>query len=139
MTAQNDKPLRPRPQLLQDIEALAKLLDESQKWYPHRYKYGYGYRIQNLVADMIECYHFSQIHTDFNRRADVLQRLLIKLDSIYSLLEIIASIGGFPDDKLNQIYRLMDGIAKQTKGLKAYFATKSNSAGKYPPPQNKAL
>ena len=124
---------KPKPQLLHDTEALAVLLDDIQNDFTHRYKYGYGYKIQKLLSEMLECYHASQTYTDFNRRSEVLQDFLVKLDSINSILEILASRCGLPDSKLNLIYRQTDKIAKQTKGLRKYFAEMANNQRFTPP------
>ncbi len=108
--------------MLHDIEALAVLLNEIHHLFPHKYKYGYGNKLQMLVSDMVECYHKSQRLVDFNDRSKALQTLLVDIDTIYSLLEIMASLLTLEDDKLYLIYRHMDKIAKQTKGLSKYFA-----------------
>ena len=124
---------KPKPQLLNDIEVLAVLLDDVQNDFTHRYKYGYGYRIQNLIADMLECYHASQTLVDFNQRAIKLQMALYKLDTINSILELLASRCGLPDNKINLIYRQTDKIAKQTKGLRKYFAELAVNQRNTPP------
>lgn len=136
MNELNNKPLKPKPPLLNDTKALAALLDDIQNDFTHRYKYGYGYRIQNLISDMLECYHASQTLTDFNHRALKLQQFLYKLDTINSILELLASRCGLPDNKLNLIYRQTDKIAKQTKGLRKYFADVANNQRFTPPPLN---
>lgn len=127
MNEGNNKPLKPKPQLKNDIEALGRLLNDV--FITHRYKYGYGYKIQKLVAEIIECYHGSQIYTDFNKRSEVLQDILVKLDSISSILEILSSSCGIYDDELNLIYRHMGKIAKQTNGLRKYFVQVANNQG----------
>lgn len=135
MNELQNKTRKPKPQLLNDTEALAVLLDDIQNDFTHRYKYGYGYRIQNLISDMLECYHASQTLTDFNHRAMKLQQFLVKLDTINSILELLASRCGLPDSKLNLIYRQTDKIAKQTKGLRKYFVDVANNQRFTPSPQ----
>ena len=125
MNGVNNKPLKPKPQLKNDVEALGRLLNDV--FITHRYKFGYGYKIQLLVSEIIECYHGSQLYTDFNKRSEVLQDILVKLDSISSILEILSGSRGIYDDELNIIYRHMDKIAKQTNGLRKYFAQIANN------------
>ena len=114
-----------KSQLLLDTEALAVMLDDLQNYYTHRYKYGYGNDIQHLLKDMLECYHASQILVDFNQRSLKLQVFLYKLDTLFSLLELLSVKCGLPDDKLNLIYRQTDKIAKHVKGLRSYFASQA--------------
>ena len=115
-----------KPQVLEDTKVLAILLDDLQQYYPHKYKYGWGNDLQHISKELFEAFHASQILIDFSQRVVKLQIFLYKLDTLCTLLEIICNRCALPDDKINQIYRLTDKIAKQIKGLRSYFANFAN-------------
>jgi hypothetical protein len=127
------------PKVLDDTRQLAKMLDELQDSFDHKHKYGWGNDLQHLTADMLLCLRRSQTYTDFHKRANVLEEFLADLDTVQDLLGLIAACCAVPRNKLELVFRKMDEVTPQIKGLRSYFArVASQNSGFMPPPQGGA-
>jgi len=117
-----------KAKVYRDTMNLLYLIDKitKDKGLPKRYRFGWFSEIQRISAEMLAEWHTSQLSTSAAEKSEHLTRFIIKLNTIYSLLEILIAVQALPDSKLLRIFVQLDEIQKQIRGIRKYIL---NNAG----------
>jgi hypothetical protein len=115
-----------KPKVYRDTLNLLYLIDKisKDKGLPKRYRYGWYGDIQHISAEMLAEWHTSQLSATYDEKTEHLTAFLVKLNTIYSLLEVLIATQALPDTKLIQIFAHVDEIQKQIRGMRKYILNK---------------
>lgn len=80
-----------KPKVYRDTLNLLYLIDKisKDKGLPKRYRYGWYGDIQHISAEMLAEWHTSQLSATYDEKTEHLTAFLVKLNTIYSLLEVL--------------------------------------------------